>query len=145
MIRRYTKINGLSWLRCPFWDRFHLEKFRIEDEAIQSKCMKLFHSGMSFGWWKRYNAVRTVITHINCQFYCIWSQLWCNNVCPVYYWDVTVFIMRSEIPFWCCASTPIKEMVCFATIMISKKNRLLKAPLSEWNFWIFIPNIAAYC
>ena len=33
MLQRYTKINGLSRSRCPFWDKFLLTKFGIEDEA----------------------------------------------------------------------------------------------------------------
>ena len=52
MICWYTKINGFSWLRCPFWNRFILKRFGIEDEARRSKSMKLFHSIMSFGWLK---------------------------------------------------------------------------------------------
>ena len=57
---------------------------------------------------------------------------------------VTVFIMRSVIPFWWCASTALKAVVWFAVIMLSFGTRVLKATLSAWYFWIFTPNVAAY-
>ena len=52
MLRQYTKINGLYWLRLPFWNRFLLTKFGVEDEARRSKSMKMFHSSISFCWQK---------------------------------------------------------------------------------------------
>ena len=59
-------------------------------------------------------------------------------------WYVTVFIMRSEILLWWCASTPLTEMVWFAEMMIALKTQVLKSPLSAWCFWIFTPNVDAY-
>ena len=58
MLRRYTKINVLSWFRCPFWNQFFSTLFGIWDERRQYKGVRLFHSSMSCIDGKRYNSVR---------------------------------------------------------------------------------------
>ena len=139
MLRQFTKINGLSWSRCPFWNIFLLIKFGIENEAMRSKSIYFFTLVCPFVDEKRSNAYghnSVAITYFQ-QIIAFKSMLRARYV--------TIIILLPQIPFWWCASTPLKSMVWFAEIMLSLKNRLLKAPFSEWYFRIFTPNVAVYC
>ena len=57
MMRRFIKMNGLYWSRCPFWNIFLLTNFGIEDEARRSKSMKFFTLACPLVQNKRSNAV----------------------------------------------------------------------------------------
>ena len=121
MLRKYTKINGLCWLRCPFLNRFILTNFGIEDEARQSKSMKFFTLACPFVDEKFSNGVipessgQLLPTSIASFITYNHNYVLITSVQKIIAFKrmlreryVTVYIMRSEIPFWWCASTPLK-------------------------------------